>query len=246
MMMIHTFIATSRTYTVLVFPRDVRISKQLYSMTKSFSQQSAWFNRWWYFEWLYVRLHTIHYCHTIKWSNQTFAEPVVCPAQTWFWRDRLDGMRGRQKEKYCCFLSCHIPPPPTVSYGRRVMNILHCVFWHSRKIHLVSWQKCTSGTRRHPALAPQDRLLSSTASTSHAFLKSLVKDGHGYWKQKLWNFDLLAVSPRVRHVFVTFFHNSPSFSWHADTSSLTNSFSRLHSNHVLLKYLLLFCTKERK
>ncbi len=145
-------------------------------------------------------------------------------------RDRLDGMRGRQKEKYCCFLSCHIPPPPTVSYGRRVMNILHCVFWHSRKIHLVSWQKCTSGTRRHPALAPQDRLLSSTASTSHAFLKSLVKDGHGYWKQKLWNFDLLAVSPRVRHVFVTFFHNRPSSSWHAGTSSLTNSFSRLHSN----------------
>ncbi len=154
---------------------------------------------------------------------------------------------GETEEKYCCFLSCHIPPPPTVSYGRRVMNILHCVFWHSRKIHLVSWQKCTSGTRRHPALAPQDRLLSSTASTSHAFLKSLVKDGHGYWKQKLWNFDLLAVSPRVRHVFVTFFHNrSFLLVGMQSTSSLTNSFSRLHSNHVLLKYLLLFCTKERK
>lgn len=165
-----------RTYCMLVLACDTQIRGPLDSTTKSFGQHSAWFYRWWYL--FTSAVHRTSFYHDIRQSKQMFPESVVCPAQTWCWRGRMRGDGGTE-EKDGCFLSCHIPPPPPVSYGGRVMNILHCKFWHSPYIHLVSWQKCTPGTHRCPAPAPQERLLSSTALTSHALLKSLVKDGHG-------------------------------------------------------------------
>lgn len=125
-------------------------------------------------------VHRVCFYYAIRWSKQTFPEPVVCPACTNLMLEGVDETGwGGQKRKTVAF--CH------ATFHHHLQLPMEDVLWifyivssdTPHKIHLVLWQKCTPGTRRCPALAPQERLLSSTALTSHALLKSLVKDGHG-------------------------------------------------------------------
>lgn len=98
------FIAMSRAYSMLVPACDTQIRGQLDGMTKQFGQHSAWFYRWWCFEWLYVS-RTQNKLLSRYQSKQTFPEPVVCPAQTWCWRGRMRWDGGGRKRKTVAF--CH-------------------------------------------------------------------------------------------------------------------------------------------
>jgi len=117
----YTFIATRRVHSMFN-------AGLWYADKGTVGQHDAWFYRW-YFEWLYVS--RIHRTLLIS-DNQSRRSPSLLSAlhKPDVGGGGWDGIGG-QKEKDSCFLSCHIPPPPTVSYGGRVMNILHCMFWHS-------------------------------------------------------------------------------------------------------------------
>lgn len=151
----------------------------MYSMTKSFGKHSAWFYRWRYFEWLYVSQtqNTLLLCYQMIKAYVPWAWCLPCTnlmlegAYETGWGDR--------KRKTVAF--CHATFHLHLQFPMEdVLWIFYIVCSDTpHKIHLVSWQKCTPGTRCCPALAPQERLLSSKDLTSHALLKSLVKDGHG-------------------------------------------------------------------